>query len=686
MPRPRWRSRKAQLAQAEYNLSKTVIMSPFDGIVMARNVSIGQTVAASLQTPTLFTLATNLTDMQVDTSVDEADVGSVRKGASAQLHRDRLSRTSSSRDGPAGPHQSDRRSQNVVTYDAVVPVHDTSGKLLPGMTAQVTISVGKRTHVLAVPIAAVLYRPLAAPAAGGGGPRGGGSARGMVQSSGGARGPAVAGAPGSQVTVWVLQNGRPAAAAGGHRAFGRQERGDHQRRTAGRVIRSSWPSAAAAQPAPRARNGQAERSRPGQRAERGSRREAARGRRQRPTGAHRRTAAGGRPRNGRQGQRRPAATPPARRAGAVMTGAPLIEVQDLTKVYGEGPSAVQALRGVSLDGPPRRVRGDHGAVGLREVDVHAPPRVPGPPDLGLVPPGGPGGLGPDSRDELAMVRGRQIGFVFQSFNLLSRTSALENVELPMLYAGVAAEAARRTRAGDPGARSASATRMDHRPNELSGGQQQRVAIARALANDAPLLMADEPTGNLDSASSVEIMTLFQHLEPGQRHHRHRRDTRHRHAAWCGADRHLPRRVDRRRPLVAGRAQRTAPRQRGGLGMSFTVLIRTAWKALLRNISRSLLTMLGIIIGVGAVIASVAIGSGAQAVVLKQIESLGANLIVISPGSVTSGGVSLGSGARTSLKLDDVAAIEANVPEVAAAAPVFPDQRAGGGRRAPTGSR
>jgi putative ABC transport system permease protein len=103
-------------------------------------------------------------------------------------------------------------------------------------------------------------------------------------------------------------------------------------------------------------------------------------------------------------------------------------------------------------------------------------------------------------------------------------------------------------------------------------------------------------------------------------------------------------------------------------MSFMVLLRTAWKALLRNLSRSLLTMLGIIIGVGAVIASVAIGAGAQAVVLKQIESLGANLIVISPGSVTTGGVSLGSGARTTLTLEDVTSIVANVPEVAAAAP------------------
>jgi len=99
-----------------------------------------------------------------------------------------------------------------------------------------------------------------------------------------------------------------------------------------------------------------------------------------------------------------------------------------------------------------------------------------------------------------------------------------------------------------------------------------------------------------------------------------------------------------------------------------VLIRTAWMALQRNVSRSLLTMLGIIIGVGAVIASMAIGAGAQAAVLKQIESLGANLIVITPGSVTSGGVSLGSGTRTSLQLSDVNGIAKNVPEVAAAAP------------------
>jgi HlyD family secretion protein len=201
---------QAQLAEAKYNLSKTVIESPMDGIVMARNVSVGQTVAASLQTPTLFSLATNLTDMQVDTSVDEADAGSVREKAAA-----RFTVTAYGNEEFAGTVQQVRISpivtQNVVTYDAVVAVHDTSGRLLPGMTAQVTIDVGKQTNVLSVPIAAVLYRPLQQSGASTGGFAGGGGfGAGVVQTSGGApAGQTVAGAPGSQVTVWVLANGRP---------------------------------------------------------------------------------------------------------------------------------------------------------------------------------------------------------------------------------------------------------------------------------------------------------------------------------------------------------------------------------------------------------------------------------------------------------------------------------------------
>jgi putative ABC transport system ATP-binding protein len=188
---------------------------------------------------------------------------------------------------------------------------------------------------------------------------------------------------------------------------------------------------------------------------------------------------------------------------------PIIHIEDVWKTYQMGVEQVHALRGLSLDVHPNEyvaIMGPSGSgkstlmniVGCLDIPTSGRYVLTGR-DVSTL-----------DDDALAAVRNREIGFVFQTFNLLPRVNCLQNVELPLIYSGMS-KRERRERAAEALVSVGLGDRMDHRPNELSGGQRQRVAVARALVNGPAILLADEPTGNLDTATSEEIMRLFEVL-------------------------------------------------------------------------------------------------------------------------------------------------------------------------------
>jgi putative ABC transport system ATP-binding protein len=188
----------------------------------------------------------------------------------------------------------------------------------------------------------------------------------------------------------------------------------------------------------------------------------------------------------------------------------VISVRDLTKTYAVGEIEVRALRGMSLEIPPGQFVALTGPSGSGKSTFMHLAGCLDRPTSGTYELNGRD-VSRLSKRELSAVRNREIGFVFQGFNLLPRTSALENVELPMLYGTPVPARERHRRAAAALEAVGLGGRLDHHPNQLSGGQQQRVAIARALVNQPSLLLADEPTGNLDSRASIEVMGIFQRL-------------------------------------------------------------------------------------------------------------------------------------------------------------------------------
>ena len=334
---------------------------------------------------------------------------------------------------------------------------------------------------------------------------------------------------------------------------------------------------------------------------------------------------------------------------------PLLQLQSITRVYGKDSAEVRALDGVDLtitEGEFVAIVGQSGSGKSTLMNL-----------LGCLdrPTGGTYRIhGQDvskmDADDLASLRRRTFGFVFQRYNLLANVSALENVEIPAVYAGVR-QSERKTRARELLARLGLNGREKSRPGQLSGGQQQRVAVARALMNDAEVILADEPTGALDSGTSKELLELLEGL------HQSGRTViliTHDQKVAARADRTIEIRdgkiiadsgaVPRSKPCFEHRTARTSP----SFILQLTESIKTAFRSLRANLFRTALTLLGVVIGVAAVVAMLAVGQGSQRDVMARFEDMGANLLFVRPGGDR--GARMRGDAIATLTLEDADAL------------------------------
>jgi macrolide transport system ATP-binding/permease protein len=347
----------------------------------------------------------------------------------------------------------------------------------------------------------------------------------------------------------------------------------------------------------------------------------------------------------------------------------MIVLENVTKTYQMGETTVNALRGVSL----RIEQGEFvsliGASGSGKSTLLHMIGLLDRPDTGTLSIGGHDTASlPD--DEISKIRSETIGFVFQQFHLLKRMTALDNVELPLIYAKGDRPSA------DPNAlldRVGLGNRSHHKPNELSGGQQQRVAIARALVRRPRIVLADEPTGNLDSKSGAEIMAALREL--------HAEGltvvlVTHEPSVAAAADRTIRvhdgqivedvRKPNATIPVIAKSAETATVAGTPKLPWNLLLLnFEQAARGLWGNKLRTCLSALGIIIGVAAVIVMLALGNAAQISVQRQIASLGSNRLAITPNWQNTGGVRQKAGAVSRLTVDDALSIDGRIDTVSA---------------------
>jgi macrolide transport system ATP-binding/permease protein len=352
-----------------------------------------------------------------------------------------------------------------------------------------------------------------------------------------------------------------------------------------------------------------------------------------------------------------------------VSASPLIELVDVTKTFHNGEIEVEVLHGVSLRIHAGEFVAIVGASGSGKTTLMNILGCLDRPTTGTY-----RFMGEDvsgfERDELARLRREDFGFVFQSYNLIKTASALENVEVPAVYSGMPPPL-REARATELLGSLGLGERLEHRPNQLSGGQQQRVSIARALMNGGRIVLADEPTGALDSKSGTEVMALLQDLS--RRGHTVILIT-HAHEIAAQAKRVIeikdglilsdpgpPSSAGALLPVPEGEGEEELGASLVGGGLAAA---KTAMRALHANLFRTVLTLLGIVIGVASVVAMLAIGDGAKQTVLDRISAMGTNLLLIRPGQPNRRGV---GGSVASLVPDDAEAIAA-LPNVLAAVP------------------